>query len=52
MLKYYEYLLKLKILLKNDYSIDVLENIEDFPLDTDEHFQEYYEKIAEKINLF
>lgn len=52
MLKYYEYLLKLKILLKNDYSIDVLENIEDFPLDTDEHFQEYYEKIAEKINLY
>lgn len=50
MLKYYEYLLKIKVLLKNKYDLDVLENIENFPLDTDRHFQEYYEKIAERIN--
>ncbi len=51
MLKYYEYLLKLKVLLKNRYDLVVLENIEDFPLNTDRHFQEYYEKIAERINV-
>ena len=50
MLKYYEYLLKLKVLLKNRYDLVVLENIGDFPLNTDRHFQEYYEKIAERIN--
>lgn len=49
MLKYYEYLLKLKVLLKDRYNLDVLENIEDFPLNTDKHFQEYYEKISERI---
>ena len=50
MLKYYEYLLRIKDLLKNKYALDVLENIEDFPLNNDKHFQEYYEKISEKIN--
>lgn len=51
MLKYYEYLLRIKIFLKKTYNLDVLENIEDFPLNTDSKFMEYYEKIAQKINL-
>ncbi len=51
MLKYYEYLLKLKVLLKNKYKVEVLENIEEFPLNTDKHFQEYYEKISERIKV-
>lgn len=48
MLKYYEYLLKIKKLMKSE-NIDVLENLEDFPLNTDKMLQQYYNKIAEKI---
>lgn len=35
MLKYYEYLLKIKIFIKSAYNLEVLENIEKFPLNTD-----------------
>ncbi len=49
MLKYYEYLLKIKTFLNDEYGVQVLKNIEDFPLDTDTELAEYYEKIAEKI---
>lgn len=50
MLKYYEYLLRIKSYLKKEYSLDVLENIDKFPIKTDSALMEYYEKIAEKIN--
>ena len=50
MLKYYEYLIKVKLLLKSDFNLDVLENLHKFPIKTDSHLNEYYEKIAEKIN--
>ncbi len=50
MLKYYEYLLKIKSFLKNKYNFDVLENIDKFPIVIDPALQEYYEKIVEKIN--
>lgn len=49
MLKYYEYLLKIKIFLNDKYWLHVLDNIEDFPLDTDIELSDYHEKIAEKI---
>ena len=49
MLKYYEYLLKIKFFLKRFYNLDVLENIEKFPLDTDKELFEYHKKISEKI---
>jgi energy-coupling factor transporter ATP-binding protein EcfA2 len=52
MLKYYEYLLKIKSFLKKTYNFDVLENIDDFPIVTDSTTKEYYEKIAQKINQF
>lgn len=51
MLKYYEYLLKIKSYLKKTFNIDVLQNIQEFPIKTDSAMKEYYEKIAEKINL-
>lgn len=47
--KYYEHLLKIKIYLKRTYNLDVLGNIQDFPLNTDTELSDYYEKIAEKI---
>lgn len=49
MLKYYEYLLKVKIFLNDKYGLHVLHNIEKFPLDLDTEMTEYHEKIAEKI---
>ena len=52
MLKYYEYLLRIKKLLLMNYGIDILENINDFPLDVDKTTQEYYEKIADKISNY
>lgn len=50
MLKYYEYLLKIKSFLKNEYDFDVLENIDQFPINTDPAFIHYYEQIVAKIN--
>lgn len=50
MLKYYEYLLRVKSYLKNTHGIEVLKNIDQFPLDTDSTLKEYREKIVEKIN--
>ena len=35
MLKYYEYLLRLRGLLKSEYGISVLQNLENFPIDLD-----------------
>jgi len=49
MLKYYEYLLRIKFHLKKTYELDVLSNIDKFPINTDPALQEYYEKIVEKI---
>ena len=50
MLKYYEYLLRVKSYAKKAHNLDVLKNIDQFPLDTDSTLREYREKIAEKIN--
>ena len=50
MLKYYEYLLKIKGYMKSTYSVEVLENLAQFPLNTDKNMQEYYEKIAAKLS--
>lgn len=52
MLKYYEYLLKIKAYLKSTFNLDVLENIDHFPIDLDSTTKEYYEKITQKINKF
>lgn len=49
MLKYYEYLLKIRIFLSNTYDLDVLQNIEDFPLSNDVQLSEYYQSISEKV---
>jgi len=49
MLKYYEFMLKIKEHLKTQYGLDVLANLDQFPLNTDRNLQEYYEKIAEKL---
>jgi len=49
MLKYYEYLLRIKYYLHTVHGLDILENINEFPLNTDIALKEYYEKIAEQL---
>lgn len=50
MLKYYEFLLKTKQFLHQTYDLDVLQNIEKFPINTDPGLRVYHEKIAEVLN--
>lgn len=49
MLKYYEFLLKIKNYLSTQYGFNILENLNQFPLNIDRNLQEYYENIADKI---
>lgn len=51
MLKYYEHLLKIKLYLKQTFNLDVLENISNFPLNTDTELLDYYKKISERIDI-
>jgi hypothetical protein len=49
MLKYYEYLYRTRSLLKINYGVEILTNLEGFPLDLDPSLREYHEKIAARI---
>ena len=49
MLKYFEYLLKLKNFYKDNFNMEILNNINKFPLNTDNTYYEYYGEIANKI---
>ena len=51
MLKYYKYLLDIKNLVKQYWDIDILHNLDKFPLKTDTALEEYHRKIAEKIEI-
>lgn len=50
MLKYYEYLLRIRNLLRDECDLEVLANLEDFPVDLDPSLREYHQKIAERID--
>ncbi|WP_018868245.1 MULTISPECIES: ATP-dependent RecD-like DNA helicase [unclassified Thioalkalivibrio] len=49
MLKYYEYLYRIRSLLHDCCEIEVLANLEEFPVDLDPSLREYHEKIAGRI---
>jgi hypothetical protein len=49
MLKYYEYLHRIRRLLKDGCGIAVLANLESFPVDLDPSLREYHDKIAARI---
>lgn len=49
MLKYYEYLHRVRTLLQENCGISVLRNLENFPVDLDPSLREYHEKIATRI---
>ena len=51
MLKYYEYLLRIRTLLKERCEASVLANLESFPVDLDPSLREYHEKIAARIEV-
>jgi hypothetical protein len=50
MLKYYEYLHRIRSLLQSQCGLYVLENLEDFPVDLDPSMREYHQKIASRID--
>ena len=49
MLRYYEYLLRIRTLLNDSCRIEALANLESFPVDLDPSLREYHEKIAARI---
>lgn len=49
MLKYYEYLHRIRSLLQGNCGVAVLANLEAFPVDLDPSLREYHEKIAARI---
>lgn len=49
MLKYYEYLLRVRAFLCDTFGLEVLANLESFPVDLDPSLREYHEKIAARI---
>jgi hypothetical protein len=51
MLKYYEYLHRIRTLLQDTCGMAVLNNLESFPVDLDPSLREYHEKIAERIEV-
>lgn len=50
LLKYYEYLFRLRKLLKDEFHISVLHNLESIPLNRDEATEAYYAAIARRID--
>lgn len=51
MLKYHEYMLRMRRAMRESCGIDVLVNIELFPLDLDPSLRDYHEKIAARIDV-
>ncbi|HEM5956870.1 TPA: AAA family ATPase [Streptococcus suis] len=49
MLKYYEYLLRIKMLVSNNLGFEVLSNLSDFPLEQDSQLLDYHKIIANAI---
>lgn len=50
-LKYYRFYLLLRDFVKNEFQMDILQNLEKYPIDNDKSVQEYHEKIAECISV-
>lgn len=52
MLKYYEYLFKIREAMEKYYNMNLLHNLEKFPLNMDPKLMEYYQKIANEIDKY
>lgn len=51
MLKYYEYLYRIRAVVYQNYSLQLIPNLESFPVDLDPSLREYHEKITARIEL-
>ncbi len=51
MLKYYEYLYRIRAAVYQHYSLQIIPNLESFPVDLDPSLREYHEKISARIEL-
>ncbi len=49
MLKYYDYLLKIREFMHENFGLSVLNNLESYPIKDKSELNEYYENIAKKI---
>lgn len=49
MLKYFEYLVRLRAFAKTEWNLPLLANLEKFPVDLDPSLREYHQKIATQI---
>jgi len=49
MLKYYEYLYRIRAAVHQNYSLQLIPNLESFPVDLDPSLREYHEKITARI---
>lgn len=52
MLKYYRYLIEIKKIARQHLGILIIHNLHKFPLNLDRTLQEYYSKIAEKVESY
>ena len=52
LLRYFEYLYKIKKFMMQKHSMKLLHNLDNFSLDSDETLKEYYVKIANKIDMY
>ena len=50
MLKYYDYLNRIRTLAGTQLDLSILDNLADFPVDLDPSLKEYHQKIAERID--
>lgn len=51
MLKYYQYFVMIKTFVKQEYDMNLLNNLNKFPINTDKTVAEFYEKIAERLKV-
>lgn len=52
MLKYYEILFKIRDFMRRNYDLELLNNLELFPLNIDPKLLEYYQKISDEIERY
>lgn len=51
MLKYYQYFVMIRNFAKKEYGMDLLANLEKFPINTDRTVAEFHEKITERLRV-
>lgn len=51
MLKYYQYFVMIRRFVKDEFGLEILNNLEKFPVDRDETIELFHKKIAEKLKM-